>query len=93
MRSPLQASLVPKVIDLIGIGFDTKFAPQISMANVIIRQTLKNGDCSPQDLRTFGFDEKEIAERWHMADAMASIELKLMANKTISKPTCEVRYA
>jgi hypothetical protein len=73
-----QTSLVPQVINLIGTELDSKFAPYQRMANVIIHLTRKYGDCLPEDLLTLGFSKEETNERWHMANAMAAVELRLM---------------
>ena len=78
MTSATHTNLVPQVIKLIGTEFDSKFAPYQRMANVIIHLTRKCGDCLPEDLLSLGFSKKETNERWHMAHAMASVELRLM---------------
>jgi hypothetical protein len=80
MKTALQTSLVPQVIDLIGVEFDEKFAPYQRMANVIIHLTRKNGGCLPQDLLARGFTIQETRDLWHMANAMANVELRLMKN-------------
>jgi len=77
MTLATQTNLIPQVIDLIGAGFDSKYAPYQSMANVIIFLTRKNGDCLPEDLWPLGFSKEETKEKWHMASAMADIELRL----------------
>jgi hypothetical protein len=87
-----QTNLVPQVIDLIGIGFDKKFAPHLRMANVIIKLTHKNGVCHPQDLLPFGFTKHETKDLWHMASAMASIELKLMEIEASRNLALRVRH-
>jgi len=65
------------VIDFISDNPKNKFAPYQRMANAIVDVTDKNGGCLPQDLLPLGFTKEETAERWHMADAMARVELKL----------------
>jgi hypothetical protein len=66
------------VIDLISDNPKNKFAPYQHMANAIIDLANKNGECFPQDLLALGFTKQETDERWHMANAMAAVELKLM---------------
>jgi hypothetical protein len=65
------------VIDLQSDNPANKFAPYQRMANVIIELTNKNGECFPEDLLKHGFSKEETRERWHMANAMAEVELKL----------------
>ncbi|MDD4616150.1 MAG: hypothetical protein PHW76_03415 [Alphaproteobacteria bacterium] len=78
MKSSPQANLVPHVIDLIGVSFDKKFAQHQRMACAIVNASLKKGNCEPQDLLPLGFTREETAELWHMANAMANVELRLM---------------
>ncbi|MFA4993974.1 MAG: hypothetical protein WC521_01560 [Bdellovibrionales bacterium] len=80
MKSALQTSLIPQAIDHISTEFDSKFAPYQRMATVIIDLTHKNGGCLPQDLLLLGFSKEEIDELWHMANAMADVEQRLMKN-------------
>ncbi len=77
MKSATQRNLVPQVIDLIGVEFSEKYARYLRMANVIVHLTRKNGGCLPQDLLPLGFSKEETTELWHMANAMADVELKL----------------
>jgi hypothetical protein len=89
MKPAPQTNLVPQVINLIDAEFNNKFAPYQRMANVIIDLTRKNGDCSLQDLVAFGFTKQETKDLWHMAHAMANVELRLMLDKhpsTIKRP-------
>ena len=67
------------VIDLISENPDHKFAPYQRMANAIIDLKQKNGNCLPQDLLAVGFAKQETTDLWHMANAMAAVELRLMA--------------
>jgi len=64
-------------INLINRDIDNKFAPYQRMASVIIDLTRKQGECLPDDLLVVGFTKEETNERWHMAHAMANVELKL----------------
>ncbi|MDD3183473.1 MAG: hypothetical protein PHD48_11825 [Alphaproteobacteria bacterium] len=73
-----ETSVIPQVISLIGAEFDCKYLSHQRMANAIIHLTRKNGDCCPLDLLKVGFSEQETDERWHMAHAMAAVELRLM---------------
>ncbi|MFA4995194.1 MAG: hypothetical protein WC521_07835 [Bdellovibrionales bacterium] len=63
---------------LISINLGNKFIPYERMANVIIDLTCKKGRCFPQDLLPLGFSKDETNERWHLANAMANVELRLM---------------
>ncbi len=72
------------VIDLKSDNPLNKFAPYQHMANVIIELTNKNGECFPEDLLEHGFSKEETRDLWHMANAMASIELKLEKNLILS---------
>ena len=72
---------------------DNKFAPHVRMANAIINLTRKNGGCVPQDLLTLGFTKQETIDLWHMANAMACVELRLIESKSSSGFDREVRYA
>ena len=92
MNPAHQNNLVPQVIELIGAGFDNKFAPYLRMANVIIELTRKHGDCLPQDLLPFGYSKEETDERWHLAHAMATVELRLMERMDASKPRKRVHF-
>jgi hypothetical protein len=78
MKSAPQANLVPHIIDLIGVSFDKKFAPCQRMASAIINVSIKNGRCEPRDLLSLGFTRQETADLWHMASAMAGVELRLI---------------
>ena len=71
------------VIDLISDKPGHKFAPYQRMANAIIYQTIKNGACLPQDLLSLGFTKQDTLDLWHMSQAMASIELKLMEGESL----------
>lgn len=72
------------VIDLVSDNPNHKFAPYERMANAIIYQTLKHGGCLPQDLLALGFTKGETCDLWHMSQAMASVELKLMEDQPLS---------
>ncbi len=78
MTRAAQTNLVPQVINFVGSELDTKFAPYQRMANIIIHLTRKHGECLPDDLLPLGFSKEETRDRWHMAHAMAAIELRLM---------------
>lgn len=67
-----------KIVDILTTGNNGKYAPYTAMANAIIDLSRQQGDCQPEDLLQAGFIPEDIQTRWHMAHAMASIELKLM---------------
>jgi hypothetical protein len=66
------------VIDVMNENPHNKFAPYQRMATAIVEVTKEKGGCLPQDLLEKGFTKEETIDRWHMAHAMAEIELKLM---------------
>ena len=68
-----------QVVDLISTGEGSKFAPAGHMASAIIEITNKQGGCLPQDLNAKGFTPDEVAAHWHMAQSLASVELRLAA--------------
>ena len=70
------------VIDLITTHDDQKFAPAGHMASEIINITEEKGECCAQDLMIKGFAAEEVAQYWHMAQSLASVEIKLMGTKT-----------
>ncbi|MDD3370867.1 MAG: hypothetical protein PHE27_03465, partial [Alphaproteobacteria bacterium] len=78
--SMTHAFSVPEAIDFGAMG-DSRFAPYLRMANVIVHCTRRQGFCRSCDLLPFGFSEREIAERWHMSCAMADVELRLVSDK------------
>ncbi len=81
------------VIDLISDNPDNKFAPYQRMANAIIDMTRQYGKCIPQDLEPLGFSKQETLDFWHMANAMANVELKLMDRKALPRFKRGARYA
>lgn len=72
------------VVDLVTSDEDGKFAPAGRMAAAIIEVMEENGACLPQDLNAKGFTPAEVAQHWHMAKALADVELKL-AGPSLSK--------
>ncbi len=78
-----------RVTDLISDKSENKYAPYERMATAIVDLTKKNGGCLPQDLLEHGFTKQETLDLWHMAEAMAQIELRLMENQNV--PGCMVR--
>ena len=80
---PLEREPLIRVVDLITSDEDKKFAPAGRMATAIIEITRENGWCLPQDLNAKGFTPAEVAQHWHMARSLASVEIKLMNDKPI----------
>ena len=80
---PMKREPSIRVIDLITSDEDKKFAPAGRMAAAIIEITRENGGCLPQDLNARGFTPAEVAQHWHMARSLASVEMKLMSDKPI----------
>jgi hypothetical protein len=66
------------IVDIRTDNPDHNFTPCQRMANAIIDCVRKNGGCLPQDLLPLGFTRQETLDCWHMANAMAAVELKLM---------------
>lgn len=70
-----------------------KYVPYQRMANAIIDLTRLHGECELQDLLARGFTRQETADLFHMANAMADVELRLMEHSSLSRLKMEVRYA
>lgn len=66
------------VIDLITSDEDKKYAPAGRIAAAIIQIVEDTGGCLPQDLNEKGFTPDEIYQHWHMAQALANVEINLM---------------
>jgi hypothetical protein len=66
------------IIDIRADNPDQTFTPYQPMIDAIIDCIRENGGCLPQDLLERGFSKQETLDRWHMAYALASVELKLM---------------
>ena len=64
---------------------ENKFAPYERMAAAIFNLTKKNGECWPQDLLQHGFTKQETIDLWHMANAMALVELRLMESQNMTE--------
>jgi len=69
------------VVDLITTDKNKKFEPAGRMAEAMIRIALNKGECSLSDLYDHGFSAAEIATQFHLAEALASIELKLSRHR------------
>lgn len=67
------------VVDPVSENSKNKYAPYERMATAIVKITKENGGCLPHNLLEKGFTRQETVDLWHMAQAMAEIELKLMA--------------
>lgn len=93
MNAAFQLNVVLQATNFDGVEFDDKYLPYQRMANAIIYLTQKNGECFPCDLLEVGFSGQETEERWHMADVMAAVELRLMEKPVYSFDRSEVRYA
>lgn len=79
-----------RIIDLVTTDEDKKFEPAGRMAAAMIEVMQTNGDCLPQDLNEMGFSPAEVAQHWHMAKALAAVEIKLMGEHSI-KPKSLLR--
>lgn len=78
MRPAVQTKSKPSfsVVDLVTTDKDKRFELPARMADAIIRIVQEQGDCLPQDLNSKEFSAPYVARYWHMAYAMAAIELK-----------------
>ncbi len=56
---------------------DERYEACQRMATVIVETIKEKGGCLPQDLIEKGFMPQETLDHWHMAQAMAGVELKL----------------
>lgn len=79
MKVATQTRPALRIADTIGIDLGGKYAVYKRLANGILHVTRQTGACTEQDLLPLGFRKEEISERWHMARAMADVELRLMA--------------
>lgn len=70
------------IVDLINNDPDKRFATYQRMATAIVDITCERGECVPADLMKRGFDRQEVLDRWHMANSMAAVELKLMDSQS-----------
>ncbi len=68
-----------RVVDLITTDQDRKFEPAGRLATAIIDLLQEEKDCRPTDLKAIGFEPDEVDAYWHMARALAFVELRLMS--------------
>jgi hypothetical protein len=66
-----------RIVDLVSDADDRRYEPAGRMAAAIIEIIQDNGDCLPQDLNARGFTPDEVVRHWHLAKAIAAVELKL----------------
>jgi len=78
-----------RVVDLVTTDEGQKFEPAGRMAAAIIDITQEQGGCLPQDLNAKGFAPDEVASHWHLAQSLASVELRLMGADILAKPEKE----
>ena len=71
------------IIDLMNESPSKRFSIYQHMATTIVDLTRENGGCLPQDLLQHGFTKEETVELWHMAHAMAEVELKHMESNAV----------
>lgn len=90
MAKGSQASLL--VVDLVSDDENRKFASAGRMASAMIEITQEQGGCLPQDLNAIGFTLAEVAEHWHMAKAMADVELRIMEGRSMPDFRMEKRH-
>lgn len=67
-----------RVVDLAATGTEGKFGPAERMATAIVEIYREQGGCLPQDLLSKGFTNDEIVRHWHIANALAKLELSVM---------------
>jgi hypothetical protein len=71
-------SATSTIADLVESDEDQKLSLVSRMAVAIIKVKQAQGGCLPQDLLELGFTKDETIDNWHMASAMANVELKIM---------------
>ena len=71
-----------RVVDLVTTDEDQKFAPAAGMAGTILEIIQKHGRCTPCDLNEKGFTPDDIKRHWHMAYALARVELNLLSESS-----------
>lgn len=79
-----------RIVDLVSDDNDKRYEPAGRMAAAIIEIIQDQGGCLPQDLNGRGFTSDEVAKHWHIAKALAAVELKLMNDAPI-KPRSLLR--
>lgn len=82
MKSVAPSRPALQVVDIIDIDLGRKYSAHKRLANGILHVTRQIGACTEQDLLPLGFRQDEISESWHMARAMADVELRLMARSS-----------
>jgi hypothetical protein len=78
MAASMKSKPTLRIVDLVTTDADKTFAPAGRMASAIIAITQEKGGCLPQDLNERGFTPDEVAKHWHMAKALAAVEIRLM---------------
>jgi hypothetical protein len=81
------------IIDLMNESPERRFSIYQGMATAIVEHTRKHGGCLPQDLLQHGFTKEQTLELWHISNAMARIELKLMEGQSLPECSVEKSYA
>ena len=78
-RSTMTTSL--HIIDIVTSDETQKFEPAGRVAAAIVDITREKGGCLPQDLNERGFTPDEVVVHWHLAQSLASVELKHLRDK------------
>ena len=78
MKMLCNTSTSVHVVDLVTTDQDKKYAPAGQMATAIIDTIYEQGTCLPQDLKKKGFSPEEVFKHWHMANALAIVEVNLL---------------
>lgn len=87
----LKSMCFAPVVDLITTKEDKKFALAGHMASAIIEAIQKKGQCLPQDLSANDFTSDQIAQNWHLASALASVEISLSRKIEITNKHTETQ--
>lgn len=79
------------VVDIVTSDQNKKYEPVGRMANAIIEIKRENGGCLPTDLNARGFTPQEVSDWWHMANELATVELKTASKGQPLRPNTSSR--
>lgn len=74
-----------RVIDLITTDHDKKFEPAGCLASAIVSLLQQKRQCRPSELVAIGFAAEEVDAYWHMAHALALVEIHLMPDENLNE--------
>lgn len=82
-----------RIVDQITTETDKKYELVARMADAIVKETLKTGDCVQQDLYLKDFSPQDISAFWHFANALADVELRFRKCEVAFSSNKMTRYA